>query len=89
MAGVGEILKNAVRCHQIGELKQAENLYRQVLSTEPENPVALHSLGMLSYQAGNLAAAFEMLKKVVSANKQEPQFHNTLGIILEAMERYN
>ena len=48
MADASAMLEAAVQHHQTGCLEQAEVMYRQVLREQPENAVALHSLGMLT-----------------------------------------
>ncbi|MHC4431240.1 MAG: tetratricopeptide repeat protein [Planctomycetota bacterium] len=62
-------------------------MYRQVLQEQPENPVALHSLGILTYQRGQYDVAADLVGRAVTSNAKVPQFHNTLGVILEAQGR--
>jgi len=45
-----EKLKKAVSLQQNGKFENAAQLYRRVLAEEPDNPDALHMLGLLSYQ---------------------------------------
>ncbi len=49
-------LATAVQHHQDGRVKEAEALYRQVLADAPDNPEALHLLGVLSLQQGETVA---------------------------------
>ena len=42
----------ALARHRAGDFAQAEQLYRTVLSHQPNNAGALHMLGLLSFQAG-------------------------------------
>ena len=50
-------LAAAIRHHQDGRVKEAEALYRQVLAEQPDNPEALHLLGVLLLQRGEARAA--------------------------------
>jgi hypothetical protein len=51
---VFKTLRAAIRHLQAGELDQAEDLYREVLELESNQPLALHSLGLIAYiRAGN------------------------------------
>ena len=54
---LGEILNEGLDLHQAGKLDQAEQKYRQVLDQEPGNQDALHFLGLISHQRGDVAAA--------------------------------
>ncbi len=44
----GAALRAAIQHHQAGRLGQAEALYRQVLQAQPQNPDALHLLGVIA-----------------------------------------
>jgi tetratricopeptide (TPR) repeat protein len=57
------LLEEAIRRHQSGQLRDAEALYRQVLSRQPDNPDALHYLGVLAGQAGHHDAAIDLIRK--------------------------
>lgn len=87
MADISAMLESAVRRHQTGRLEQADMMYRQVLQEQPENPVALHSLGALAYQRGQHDVAADLVGRAITSNPQIPQFHNTLGVIREAQGR--
>lgn len=76
---VQQVIQEALRCHQLGDLKQAEFIYRQVLAVEPNNVDALHLLGALAYQSGNYQAAIALIQKAISFNKKVPEFYNNLG----------
>ena len=52
MPDLSAMLESAVLHHQSGCLERADMMYRQVLQAQPENPVALHSLGVLAHQRG-------------------------------------
>jgi len=53
MPTIAETIENAVQYHQGGHLPLAEKLYKKVLQNDPNNPVALHSLGIIAHQRGN------------------------------------
>jgi len=85
MTTIAETIQKAVDHHRAGHLDQAGELYEQVLQDQPENPIVLHSLGTLAYQRGQFEAAVDLLGRAVEANCGIAQFHNTLGIALEAV----
>jgi len=88
MTTVTKTIENAVQYHQGGHLQKAEQLYRLVLQNDPDNPVALHSLGVIAHQREKDDTAVELIGKAIANNPQIPQFHNTLGLVLEALEKF-
>jgi len=88
MPTIAETIENAVQYHQGGQLRQAEQLYRLVLQNDPNNPVALHSLGVIAHQREKHDKAVELIGKAIANNPQIPQFHNTLGLVFEALEKF-
>ena len=51
------MLEELIQLHQAGRLDEAENGYRQLLAENPENAEALHLLGILRAQRGDLPEA--------------------------------
>ncbi len=88
MPTIAETIENAVQYHQGGHLQLAEKLYRMVLQNDPDNPVALHSLGVIAHQRGKDDTAVELIGKAIANNPQIPQFHNTLGLVFESLEKF-
>jgi len=88
MPTVAETIENAAKHHQDGHLRQAEQLYRLILQTNPDNPVALYSLGVIAHQNQKHEAAVKLISKAIANNPQIPQFHNTLGLVFEVLEKY-
>ena len=41
-----------VQHHNAGRLPEAENIYQQILQSEPNHPTALHLLGVIAHQVG-------------------------------------
>ena len=62
-----ELLSLGVKHQMSGRLRQAEELYREVLATSPEHPDALHMLGTVAHQAGRTDAAAELFERVLRA----------------------
>jgi tetratricopeptide (TPR) repeat protein len=50
-----------------GKLAEAEHWLRQILQMQPNHASALHLLGVVAYQAGNLVAAAELMKRAIGA----------------------
>jgi tetratricopeptide (TPR) repeat protein/GT2 family glycosyltransferase len=66
----------------------AERLYKQLLKNEPNNPDVLHSSGVIAYQKGQYDRAVELINKAIKQNGSVAQYHNTLGIALEALGKF-
>ena len=49
----------AIEHHQAGRLKQARQLYEEILRVDPRNVDALHLLGVVLHQQGNHGSAIE------------------------------
>ena len=60
----------AVKQHQAGNLREAEDLYRQILRAEPRHGDALHLLGVIAHQVGRHDVAVEYIRKA-AAGKAE------------------
>jgi tetratricopeptide (TPR) repeat protein len=86
MVTVAETLTLAWQYHRYGSLEQAEQLYRQVLQTDPRNADALHLLGALAAQAGRHELAIQYMEQAVSV-APHAVFHNNVGFSYEALRR--
>lgn len=73
--------------HQRGDLIRAEAIYRQVLEADPENPDALHLLGVIAYQAGKNELSVELIRRAISFNPAVPDFYNNLGNSLRLLAK--
>src|SRR5437879_6330041 len=84
-----EILQRALVDHQSGRAAEAEAAYRAVLAGDPNNPDALHLLGVLMTQKGNAMAGLPMLQRATQAAPRVAQFHFHLGQAWAALNRHN
>ena len=82
--------------HLAGKLSQAETVYNEILKAEPNNPDAIHLLGVLCHQAGNVNNAVELILKALSGHPNFPEAYNNLGNAYidldqfqEAIDSYN
>ena len=69
-----------------GRLPTAEALFRQILAAEPDHPDALHSLGVIAYQAGNNDTAAQLIGRAVQLSPSAPKYSN-LGLALQAQDK--
>ena len=80
---IQQALDLAVRHHNEGRLSQAERIYHQVLHSEPNQPTALHLLGVISYQMGKINTAINLISKALQITPEFAEAHNNLGIALK------
>ncbi len=82
-------LQKGVACHQAGDFSGAEDAYRQVLQLEPDNPDALHLLGLLAHQSGRHQPAADLMDRAIRANPANPHFYNNCGEAYRAQGKYD
>ena len=58
-----EAIDVAVQHHTAGELTQAESVYHQILEAHPDQPEALHLLGVIAHQKGENERSVDLIKK--------------------------
>ncbi len=95
MATIRERLTEAVRLHQAGELTQAEQIYREVLQLDANQPDALNLLGVLANQAGRPEVALNYFRRALAVQPAEAEFHinsasacKALGDVPAAISHY-
>lgn len=81
-------LQLAMQAHQRGELAQAEQRYKDILSMDAMHPDAHHNVGILSLQTGQLAHALHHFEMALLCNSEHQQFSiSYLNLLLHANEK--
>ncbi len=70
-----------------GRLAVAQSICQQILRAQPQNGDALHLLGVTLHQAGQAAAAIDVLRRAVAANPAVPLYHSNLAEMLRLAGR--
>ena len=83
-----ELLIKAVGLHQRGSLKEAEALYRQVLSAAPRSVDALRLCGIACSQQGKAQEALTLLEKAASLSPGSADVQNALGKVLNDLGQH-
>ena len=74
----------AVQHHTAGRLPhQAETIYQQILQTNPDQPVALHLLGVIAHQVGKNDTAVDLIARALALNPDLAEAHSNLGLALQ------
>ncbi len=81
------VFELAVEAHKSGRLEEAEQGYRTVLTTEPENIDAWHLLGVVSQHRGHPELAVQYIERAIEIGGERPVFVVNLGVSLEAAGR--
>lgn len=84
---IERVFAQAIEHHQRGDLQQAEQLYRQVLSQRPDHAHALHYLGVVAHQVGQHAAALDLINRSLACDPSQSRFYNNAAEVLRAMGR--
>ena len=83
-----ELLNHAMQLHGSGNLGEAEKYYRALLQQDPENPDALHYLGVIGLQVGRFEEATDLIRKAVEARPDYAEALSNLGNGLNALGRF-
>lgn len=78
----------AVGLHQRGDIGTAERLYRQILCLQPRHAGALHLLGVIHLQRGELTEALAACEAALAVNPGNAAAHQTQGDALHDLKRY-
>jgi len=84
---LAEALQQAVDHHNAGRVREAEQMYRGILSAQPRNAQATYLLGLLALQVGKPQVALDIVSQAIRLEGGHPQFHATLGEALRGLNR--
>ncbi|RQW85076.1 MAG: tetratricopeptide repeat protein, partial [Geobacter sp.] len=84
---IAAALEFAIRHHQSGNLQAAESIYRQILQLDPDNPEALHLLGVSAYQQQRHETAATLIGQALARKPTFADAHSNLGNVLREMGR--
>lgn len=85
---ISQILEQADRHLSMGQLKEAEELSRQILAVEPAHPKALHMLGFLARRARRPDLAIKLLSQSIAHQPNDPGANLDLGNSLLDVGRF-
>lgn len=84
---IQQALECALQHHQAGNLQIAEQIYRQVIQFSPDNPQALHLLGVIAYQQKRYDSALALMGKALAAQPHFADAHSNMGNVLRDLGR--
>jgi len=84
---IQQALEAAVNLHRAGRLEAAEAAYRAILVRAPDDPDALHLLGVLAAQAGRANESVELIRRALDARPGSAELHANLALALRRTGR--
>jgi TPR repeat/Family of unknown function (DUF6165)/Tetratricopeptide repeat len=79
MAKISEALAIALQHHRAGRVREAEQIYRQILAVKPNHVDALNLVGVCASQMGQHEVAIKCIGQAIQLNAAVADFHNNLG----------
>jgi len=87
MATLSEALIVARQHHRAGRLEAAAQLYRRILDAAPDEPDALHLLGLVLHAQGDSAAAVELIRRALALDPPAATVYATnLAVVYRAQD---
>ncbi len=83
----GELLSRALAFHQQGRLAEAEQLYRAVMQSAPQEAAAPHLLGVVRAQQGRTAEALELMAAALKLKPDAPEILSNYANALKSEGR--
>jgi len=80
-------IQMALQHHRAGRLQEAQAIYQHVLRVQPNQPDALHLLGVVEYQRANYVRATELIRQAIRINDAVAEYHCNLGNALKDQGR--
>lgn len=75
--------ETAIRFHRRGGFQKAAAVYRRILDRSPNDPEALHRLGLLAHRAGQSETAVKLLQRALASKLDYAEVRINLGAILQ------
>ena len=69
-----QILHSGIEAHKRGKLKEAEGLYRSILSECPDHPDANHNLAVLLMAQGQIEEPLSLFRNALRSNPKAAQY---------------
>ncbi len=84
---LSDLLQQGLSAHQQGDHVQAESLYQKVLELQPDQPDALHLLGVLAYQRGDPDLAVTLIEEAIHHHPAVALYHFNLANAYAQLDR--
>lgn len=75
-------MQKGVGCLQAGQYQKAEDIFKQILKVNPDQPDALHLFGLIAYKHKKYDIGAALIKKAIRINPQQAEYYNNMGVLL-------
>lgn len=72
---------------QLGDIRQIERDFHQIVQVDPNNPNVYFILGAIAHREGRHEAAVDSLGKAIALDASNPDYHCVLGLACLALGR--
>ena len=86
---VNDLLKKGIEAYEAGCLKKADDLFKQILVSEPGHPDANHNLGVMALKAGKTSIALGFFGMALRSNLSVEQFWLSYILVLVKLGEVN
>jgi len=84
MLDLDEAFQRALRYHQAGDSARAAEIYERILCEQPNHAGALHLLGVVHQERGDLEKAAACIGRAIALDGTKAVYHNNFGVVLRA-----
>jgi Flp pilus assembly protein TadD len=84
-----QIVRQGMIAHQLGDLPEAERLYKQALAANPNHFEGLHFLGLVVAHGGNPVEGERLVRRSLEVNASKPEAHKNHALMLKSLSRHN
>ena len=82
------LMQQALDHHHKGHLAEAEQFYRQILQQQPNHAAAMHHLGVIAQQKGQLHDAVELMRRSIELDPATVPYRKNLAQVLRSAMRF-
>lgn len=75
-------IQDAFELYNLGQLKEAAFICKDILQNQSDNSDALHLLGLITHDTGDIEKALLLIEKAIDSSPQTPYYYNDFGVIL-------
>ncbi len=80
-----QLLARALDMHQAGQAREAQDLYSEILQSDPSHPDALHFAGISAHQIGDSRLAISLMERSLETGHESADRYTNLGQVLQAV----
>lgn len=88
MTDPAALLSEGLRHHNAGRLTEAAAVYATLLAAVPDHADALHLLGLVRFQQGDLPKGLDYVRAAVARDTESPLYNANLGRIAAAARQW-